>query len=113
MSPLSQVLKPELFAGHDRDGRKTPQRAQKPGPSALSATRTGTGVEASHIRRKGSRAVDEIDEEQSAIVGPPILFRVQTDSVATGIGNETTETTDGLRADSAQTRQNARRRRCV
>lgn len=93
MRTLSQALKPELFAGHQWDGRRTPQRAQKSGPSALSATRTG--VDASHSRRKGSRAVDEIGEEQPAIVGPPILIRVQTDFVAAGVGNETTETPEG------------------
>ncbi|MEU6131728.1 hypothetical protein ABZ805_21355 [Saccharopolyspora sp. NPDC047091] len=42
--------------------------------------------------------MDEIDEEQPAIVGPPILVRIQTDSVAAGVGNEPTETRD----DSAE-----------
>ncbi|MCX2729490.1 hypothetical protein OOZ19_04510 [Saccharopolyspora sp. NFXS83] len=36
--------------------------------------------------------MDEVYEEKPAIVGPPILVQVQTDSVATGVGNETTET---------------------
>ncbi|GAB2669179.1 hypothetical protein GCM10027271_31280 [Saccharopolyspora gloriosae] len=39
--------------------------------------------------------MDEIGEEQPAIVGPPILIRVQTDFVAAGVGNETTETPEG------------------
>ncbi|MGW0891554.1 hypothetical protein [Saccharopolyspora sp. NPDC002578] len=43
--------------------------------------------------------MDEIDEEQPAIVGPPIPVRVQADSVAAGVGNETTETTDGSTED--------------